>query len=383
MHRAPAITAPAVRRGSLVRLLNILAPLATALLVCTVSAQPQSPPNALLAPQETQLTATRVLQLMESTAVAVPGLVRASDPLRQNTQATATALGKSLRDPMLTLQLVNEMRAYLALSDALPRPDFFPSAASQQFLELRDELQRLDRHFQALLVHQQVDAHANDADPNNLKRYAAANARMQAPTPSLPRYVFLGDSATDFWRLNEYFTAQDFVNRGIAGQTTNQILVRFLADVVSVRPLAVIVLAGSEDIALGMTPSSIVDNLLMIGDVAKAHSVQPVFASLLPAGGEAAKTRTPDAIRKVNAWIRDYCIRENFIYIDYYSALADANGMMKADVSDDGVNPNARGYRAMSPLLLDGIARLRDLMAAPAEPVKAKRKILPFGGAAR
>jgi lysophospholipase L1-like esterase len=348
-----------------------------ALLVLAISSWAQSPPNALLSQAETQQSATRAVQLMESTATAVPGLVRESDALRQNTAATAAALAKAPRDTTLTLQLVNEIKAYLALADTLPRPEFFPPAASAQFLELRDQLQKLDRHFQTLLIRVQIDAHANDADPNNLKRYAAANSKSLPPTPSQPRYVFLGDASTDNWRLNEYFTAKDFVNRGILGQTTNQILSRFLADVVALRPLAVIVLAGSEDLALGMTPSSIADNLVMMGDVAKAHAVQPIFASLLPVGGEAAQKRTPQAIQKMNTWIRDYCIRENFIYVDYYSAMADEKGMMKAELSDDGVNPNARGYRVMSPLALDGVDRLHD-MVAPDEPVKAKRRLNPF-----
>jgi lysophospholipase L1-like esterase len=352
--------------------------LGSALLLLAWSAAAQSPPNALLSQPETQLTLTRVTQLMESTAGAVTGLVRASDPLRQNTQATAAALGKSLHDPILTLQFANQIRAYLALADAIPRPDFLPSTVSTQFLQLRDELQRLDRHFQALLVREQLDRRAGDADPNNLRRYAATNARVLAPTPSLPRFVFLGDSATDLWRLNEYFSGKDFVNRGIAGQTTNQILARFLADVVALRPLGVIVLAGSDDIAQGMSPSATADNLVMIGDVARAHMVQPIFASLLPASGEAAKTRTPEAIQKVNNWIRDYCIRENFIYVDYYSAMADGKGMMKADLSDDGVNPNARGYRAMSPLLLDGIQRLHDMIALPEDPARPRRRFLPL-----
>jgi lysophospholipase L1-like esterase len=338
--------------------------------------QSQSPPNALLGPKETQLTITRAGQLMESTATSVPGLLRASEVLRQNTVATAAALGKSIGDPLLTLQFSNEIRAYLALADSLPRPDFFPPAASQQFLELHDELHRLDRHFQALLLHEQVEARANEADPANLKRYALVNAKMPTPTPSLPRYVFLGDGATEFWRMNEYFTGRDFVNRGIAGQTTGQVLSRFLADVVALRPLSVIVLAGSEDLAQGITPSAIADNLVMIGDVAKAHSVIPMFASLLPVGGEAAKTRTPAAIQKMNSWIRDYCIRESFIYIDYYKAMADEKGMMKADLSDDGVNPNARGYRAMSPLLLDGLERLRDMGPAAEDPAKQKHRIV-------
>ncbi len=337
----------------------------------------QSPANALLSPAETQLTATRVMQLMESTAVAVPGLVRASEQLRQNAQATATALGKSQRDPSLTLQFSNQIRAYLALADTLPRPDFFPPTASQQFLELRDNLQRLDRHFAVLLGAAQAEIRATAADPNNLKRYAAVNSKFPPPIASKSRYVFLGDSATDFWRLNEYFTLQDFVGRGIAGQTTNQILTRFLADVVALRPLAVVVLAGSEDVARGIAPSATADNLVMMGDVAKAHGVQPMFASLLPVGGDAAKIRTPEAIKKVNTWIRDYCIRENFIYIDYFSAMADDKGMMKPEFSDDGVNPNARGYRIMSPIVLDAVERLRIMLAAPEDPSKVHRRPLP------
>jgi len=147
---------------------------------------------------------------------------------------------------------------------------------------------------------------------------------------------------------------------------------------VALRPVGVIVLAGGNDIAAGMPASAIADNLVMIGDVAKAHGVQPMFASVLPASGDAAKTRTPEAIRKINTWLRDYCIRENFIYIDYYTAMADSNGMMKPELSDDGVNPNARGYRVMSPLALDAIERLRDMIASPEEPAKPKHRLIPL-----
>jgi lysophospholipase L1-like esterase len=359
----------------------LFSPVLAGVALLAVSVFAQSPPNALLSAPETQLTTTRVLQLMESTAATIPGLVKASDALRQSTQTTAAALGKNPRDTALTLQFINELRGYLALADALPHPDFFSSNASQQFLELRDEQQHLDRHFQALLVRAQAETKANEADPYDLKRYAAADTKELSPTPSLPRYVFLGDSTTDLWRLNDYFPGKDFVNRGIAGQTTNQILARFLADVVAIRPLAVIVNAGSTDLAAGMPASAIADNLVMMGDVAKAHSVQPLFTTVLPTSGEAAKTRTPDAIKKLNAWIRDYCIRENFIYVDYFTALADSKGMMKAEYTDDGVNPNGRGYRTMAPILMDGVERLHDMTATatPEDPSRPKRRLLlPF-----
>jgi lysophospholipase L1-like esterase len=349
------------------------------LLLAACYALAQDAPDALLGRIETRSTATRAVQLMESTAVAVPGLTAASEQLRKNTQETVDALEKAFRDPPLTLRLTNEIKAYLALADALPRPDFFPAAASQQFLELRDDLQRFDRHFNALLAKEQADARTREADPNDLKHYALLDSRLPAPTAtSLPRYVFIGDSATEAWRMNEYFTSQDFVNRGIAGQTTTQVLARFPADVLALHPVAAIVLAGSGDVAAGIPTSAITDNLTMMADVAKAHSVRPVFASLLPSGGEAAAALTPDAIRKVNAWLRDYCAREKFIYIDYYAAMADENGMMKADLSDDGVNPNSKGYRVMSPILLDGIERLRAAIAAQDEPAKPKRRLLPL-----
>ncbi len=339
----------------------------------------QGPPsNTLLTPAETQTLATRALQLIESVSAAVPGLARASDQLRTNTQATAAALGKAPRDPNLTLQFTHQIGAFLAVADSMPRTDYFAPATSQQLLELRDALQRLGRHFDSLLASERADARAGNADPYNLNRYAVVNSKSTPPTPSQPRYVFMGDSATDLWRLNEYFAGQDFVNRGIAGQTTNQILARFLADVVALRPVGVVVLAGSADIAAGMTPSAIADNLVMMGDVARAHSVQPMFASLLPASGEAAKIRTPEAIQKVNSWIRDYCIRENLIYIDYYSAMADAKGMMKPEFTDDGVNPNSRGYRVMAPIALDAIERLRILMATPEDASKPPRRRMPL-----
>jgi lysophospholipase L1-like esterase len=335
----------------------------------------QAPPNALLSPAETQAATSRATQLMETTAAAVPGLVRASEPLRQNAQATAAALAKTLRDTSLTLRFTREISAYLALADSLPRPDVFQPASSQQFLELRDILQKFNRHFEALLVKEQADVHAVAADPYELNHYAAVNSKTLPPIASQPRYVFLGDSGTERWPLNEYFAGQDFVNRGIAGQTTHQILARFLADVVALRPLAVVVLAGSNDVAAGMTPSAIADNLVMMGDVARAHSVQPMFASLLPVSGSATKVRTPEAIQKVNTWIREYCIRENFIYIDYYAAMADAKGMMKAEYTDDGVNPNSRGYRVMAPILLDGVERLRIMLASPEDVTKIRRRL--------
>jgi hypothetical protein len=130
------------------------------------------------------------------------------------------------------------LRVYLGLADAVPKPFPFPEAARQQFAELRDDSTRLDSHFRALL--DLKDTQLRSPDPDNLQRYAEANRKLAAPNAANARVVFLGDSITDFWRINEYFPDRDFLNRGISGQTTGQLLGRMKADVLDVRPHAVI-----------------------------------------------------------------------------------------------------------------------------------------------
>ena len=156
-------------------------------------------------PNEAGQLATRLLQLMESTAVAVPGLIRASEPLKQNADATFSALQRAPLNPSLTYQFINEIRAYLALSDSIPRPYPFPATADRQYAELREGLQRMQLHFEAILQAQDQAEQKHDSDPNSLKHYAEADTKLLPPT-KLPRVVFLGHSITDAWRLNEYFT---------------------------------------------------------------------------------------------------------------------------------------------------------------------------------
>jgi lysophospholipase L1-like esterase len=310
--------------------------------------------------------AARMLQLMESTAVAVPGLVRASEPLTQNAGATVQAMQRAPRDAALTYQFMNQIRAYLALSDSMERTDPFPAAADRQYAELREGLQRMQQHFEALLQqHNQVEQ-KRDSDPNNLKRYAEADSKIPPPA-KLPRVVFLGDSITDGWRLNEYFTGRDFINRGIAGQTTIQMLARFRQDVVSLNPKAVLVSGGTNDIAAGVSVNQIEDNLTSIGDLAKAHGIKPAFASILPVSayhqdGNARSNMTSNhpaaTIQSVNDWIKSYCRSQGFVYVDYYAAMVDSAGQLQFDLSDDGLNPNAKGYRVMSPVALEAIGRV-------------------------
>jgi lysophospholipase L1-like esterase len=333
--------------------------------------------------KEAEQLAARMLQLMESTAVAVPGLIRASEPLKQNAEMTFTAMQRTPQNAALTYQFMNQIRAYLALADSFPRPEPFPAAADQQYAELREGLQRMQRHFEGILQQQNQVGQRRDSDPNNLKRYAEADSKIPPPT-KLPRVVFLGDSITDAWRLNEYFTGRDFINRGIGGQATIQMLARFRQDVVSLNPKVVVVLGGTNDLAAGVSVNQIEDNLTMIGDLAKAHGIKPVFASILPVSdyhkdadprSEMTMNRPTAAIQSINSWLKSYCQSQGFVYMDYYSAMVDSAGQLQADLSDDGLNPNAKGYRVMSPIALEAIGRVLSVQAGPDLPAKRRFRI--------
>jgi lysophospholipase L1-like esterase len=328
-----------------------------------------APANAALSARDASALETRMLQLIESTAVAVPGLVRASEPVKQNAEMTFTAMERAPQNPALLYQFINQVKAYLALSESIPRPFPFPETADRQFAELHGDLQRIQQHFEAILQVREVTViqpERREVDPANLGKYGDADAKTPSPG-KLPRVVFMGDSITEGWRLNEYFTGRDFINRGISGQTTAQMLSRFLQDVIALRPRVVVIMGGINDIGRGYARSGIEQNLEIMGDLAKSHGVKPMFASVLPVSDyhkntdpryEMTKTHSPAEISQVNSWIKGYCAREKFVYVDYYSVMADYKGQMQADLSDDGLHPNAKGYRVMSPIALEAIGRI-------------------------
>jgi acyl-CoA thioesterase-1 len=330
---------------------------------------------------DTQL-ADHLSQLMESTAVAVPGLVSASGPVRQLATSALGSMHAAPQDLALQYRFGKLVGAYLALSDTFPHPQPFPQVAEQQFSELRESAQRFQVRFEAALGQLDRTAEARNADPSNVARYADANSKL-APPGATPRVVFFGDSITDAWRLNEYFTGQDFVNRGISGQTTLQMVGRFLQDVVSLKPKAVLILAGTNDIAQGIRVSSIEDNLTAMGELAKTSGIKPVFASVLPVSDyhkdvdarfEVTKTRPPALIRQLNSWLEEYCRKEGFSYVDYYAAMVDGSGMMTVDMADDGLHPNSKGYRVMAPLALDALNRTLSTVGPPAVEKTQKRR---------
>jgi lysophospholipase L1-like esterase len=211
------------------------------------------------------------------------------------------------------------------------------------------------------------------SDFGGLYRYAAANALLAAPKPGEARVVFFGDSITDNWSKPEYggfFPGKPYVNRGIGGQTTAQMLLRFRADVIELQPKAVVILAGTNDIAGNagpVTKDAIQDNLASLAELARAHGIKVVLASLLPVSDDkkdangVALTRTrqrPTAtIRELNRWLADYAAKNGHVFLDYFSATADASGLLRPELNDDGLHPNAAGYAVMAPLAEKAIAR--------------------------
>ena len=346
---------------------------------------------AVLAPAQTQPAApaitdaqaieayTRALQLMDAAGVAIPELARAGAPLITNIRGAMDNLrARSGLAPAEHERVLTNFRAYLALADAVPKPYPLPEETRKQLAELREVFLRSEAYFQQLL--ERLQAQARDPDRDNLRRYAEANARLGAPTPGKPRVVFLGDSITDGWRLNEYFPERDFVNRGISGQISGQMLGRFYPDVINLKPATVVILAGTNDIARGVSPAVIQYNLTMMADLAASHGIKPIFSTLLPVSDyhkdqdpsyQRSLQRPPSTIQTVNNWIREFCRVRGYTLIDYYPALADSAGMLKAELSADGLHPDAAGYRLMAPLALQAI----DKNSVQPQPAKQKRRL--------
>lgn len=200
----------------------------------------------------------------------------------------------------------------------------------------------------------------------DLTRYRADNEALPPAAPDTQRVVFFGDSITDFWGRSPttgvFFPGKPYVNRGISGQTTPQMLVRFQQDVVHLRPAAVVILAGTNDIA-GNTGAStqqmIEDNYTSMAEIAKQNGIKVVFASITPAFAYPWKPELHpvERIRELNKWLQNFCSANGCVYLDYYSSMADAQGAMLPGLSSDGVHPVAKGYAVMAPLAERAIAQ--------------------------
>jgi lysophospholipase L1-like esterase len=218
-------------------------------------------------------------------------------------------------------------------------------------------------------------------DWNQLGRYHQANEELKKQPADPKRVVFMGDSITDFWRLDEYFPGKPYIDRGISGQTTPQMLVRIYPDVIDLKPAAMIVLAGINDVSRNTGPSTaemIEENIMAMTELAQRHGIKVVLCSLLPVSdypflkqqsgiaptGRAPVPRIkmtdshpPADILMLNTWIKDYAARVNAVYVDYFTALLDEKGWLKDALSDDGLHPNADGYKVMAPIAAAAIEK--------------------------
>ena len=206
-------------------------------------------------------------------------------------------------------------------------------------------------------------------DWNQLSRYQADNQELKKKPHDPKRVVFMGDSITDFWKLSEYFPGKPYVNRGISGQTTPQMLVRMYPDVVVHKPAAMVVLAGINDVSQNTGPSTaemVEQNIMAMTDIAKQNNIKVFLCSVLPvsdygfykakASGKlpsymkdpVTATHPTEDILKLNAWMKDYASKAGAVYVDYFSATVDEKGFLKENISEDGIHPNAEGYRIMT-----------------------------------
>jgi lysophospholipase L1-like esterase len=346
-------------------------------LIAILAPAAYSQPNALLSARDASALFQRSVQLIESTSATVPGLVRAAAPILENARQAVTNLetGPAGHSGQV-YDLLTNVRAYLSLSDSVPKPFPFPEEGRKQFAELREAAAQMEAYFRASL--DQKERQLRSPDRDNLRRYADADAKQARPAPGEKRIVFLGDSITDGWRLNEYFPNRDFVNRGIGGQITGEMLGRMKADVIDLKPAAMLVLAGTNDIARGVPVAAIENNLTMIADLAELYKIKPMFASVLPISDyhkdvnpryEMTKVRPPSTIVELNRWLEAFCKQRHYPYIDYFSKMVDPSGYMRADLADDGLHPNSAGYRVMGPIAVESIDRLSARpVAAPPPP---------------
>ena len=208
-----------------------------------------------------------------------------------------------------------------------------------------------------------VEAKGPVLDWPGLARYHDANVRLQAPAGTENRVVFMGDSITDAWgkQFDKYFPGKPYLGRGISGQTTPQMLVRFRPDVIALAPKVVVILAGTNDIAGNTgpeTPEMIEDNFASMLDLATENGIRVVLCSVLPVFDYPWKRGLEPAqkIVDLNKWLKDYAAKSGTVYVDYFAAMADERLGCKTELCFDGVHPTEAGYGVMAPLVEKGIA---------------------------
>jgi len=198
-----------------------------------------------------------------------------------------------------------------------------------------------------------------------LERFKEANLKLASPAPGEKRVVFMGDSITEGWRFDVpggVFASKPYINRGISGQTTPQMVLRFRQDVINLQPKVVVILAGTNDIAGNTGPMTLEEtenNIATMAELATVNHIRVVLCSILPAYDypwQPGLTPAPK-IDEINAWIKDYAAQHGHVYVDYHSAMKDARDGLPPNLSHDGVHPTQAGYDVMAPLVEAGIAK--------------------------
>jgi lysophospholipase L1-like esterase len=198
----------------------------------------------------------------------------------------------------------------------------------------------------------------------NLKRYQDENAKLGTPAAGGNRVVFMGNSITEGWKNSspEFFSSNPYICRGISGQTTPQMLIRFHQDVVALKPKVVVLLCGINDIAGNTGPSTlemIQDNIAAMTEIAKANKIRVVLSSVLPAFAFPWKPGIEPAEKVIalNKWIKSYADENKYTYVDYFNAMKDERNGLPKNLAEDGIHPTKAGYAIMEPLVQAAIAK--------------------------
>lgn len=259
---------------------------------------------------------------------------------------------------------------WLAVAVLVSCPQIFSQAAPASPAQSEKATQAPPAGWEQLTPYQQSQLERTYNDWAYLEKFRDADAALPAPAPGETRVVFMGDSIMEGWGMKaapngppraKFFPGKPYINRGISGQTTPQMLVRFRQDVIDLKPKVVVILAGTNDIAENTgktTQKAIGDNIASMTDLARANGIAVVLCSVLPASDFHWHRGLEPApkIKALNAWIKEYADKHGLVYVDYYSPMVNSEGGMKAELSPDGVHPNKAGYDIMAPLAEAGIA---------------------------
>lgn len=244
-----------------------------------------------------------------------------------------------------------------------------PGRCTRESAWILNEISRFMKTYITLLfiliwVNSICQVDQSNMDWANLNRYADENQKLKPPAAGENRVVFMGNSITEFWKYSDssFFVNRPYLDRGISGQTTSQMLLRFRPDVISLKPSVVVILAGINDIAENTGPISldnIFGNIVSMIQLASANEIKIVVCSVLPANHFPWRPliKPAEKVVQLNSLLEEYCRTNKIVYLDYYSAMADENKGLDKRFTDDGVHPTLAGYKVMEPLVETAIQK--------------------------